>query len=73
VGRVQHAAAALRETSSVGFSINLPLSFHSTTAALSFVETFVVEMEAAAGRLIENPAYEVLVTTLCVQLTSLCS
>ena len=56
-------AAALRETSSVGFSINLPLSFHSTTAALSFVETFVVETEAAAGRLMENPTNEVLERT----------
>ena len=56
-------AAALRETSSVGFSINLPLSFHSTTAALSFVETFVVETEAAAGRLMENPTDEVLERT----------
>ena len=32
----------------------LPLSFHSTTAALSFVETLVVETEAAAGKNIEK-------------------
>jgi hypothetical protein len=43
-----------RETSSVGFFRILPLSFHSTTAALSFVETLVVETEAAAGKNIEK-------------------
>jgi hypothetical protein len=36
------------------------LSFHSTTAALSFVETFVVETEVAARRLMENPTNEVI-------------
>ena len=49
-------AAALRETSSIGFSMNLPLSFHSTTAALSFVETFVVETAPRSARGIENLA-----------------
>ena len=33
----------------------ISLSFHSTTAALSFVETLVVETEAAAERIEKIP------------------